>query len=422
MHKKIWSVLTSMLASLMLATIACNGGQPSKQSPTTDAKAIQPTAIPTRAVASPNDTAGLDGDWQGKTSTDTDFSMRVKDNQITYFNFGFKIQVGSCSGTGGFGDIVNAPIIDNKFTVEWSDAAGEKVTINGTFTPDGKVSGTVDYFAKTDVCGDVSSQLKWTALNASAIAAGTVVAPAPDQPSGQADFDGSWDGANSEGNQVSFKVENNQVTYFMVNYSVNSKGCSLGGAVGDSLKNVTITDKSFSANYTDKDGRLFTFAGKFASNTEAAGTIHVKGTPDGFCGVFETEMTWTAKNSTAPSVTNSVPTVAFVNTPKVSTAIDSVAVVKGYFDALNAGNIDSAFSFLDDSLIFTIGSSANGIGKDELKTYLNTSGKGVTYTPSNFKAVGESIVNFSVQASDGTTYATSRALLSDGKIAILTLK
>lgn len=299
MPNKTRSVLSYVFASLMLAALACNGGLPPKDLSTqqVDLPPVIEEAVPTQAVmVTPPLGASLDGEWNGKTSADTDFLIQVTGNQVTYFNFSYVIQSGSCNGSGGFGDMVNVPIIDNKFTIEWKNEAEAKLlTISGTFGADGKASGTINYSENNKVCGEITIPMAWNALSESAVAAGEVLGSI-DQPSGQVGYDGSWDGTNSEGNQVSFKVENNQVKSIILNYSVNTNGCFYSGASGGPTENGTISDNSFSVNYTDSDGNLFTFSGSFTSDTEAAGTFHVKGSASGFCGAFETDMNWTAKN------------------------------------------------------------------------------------------------------------------------------
>ena len=60
---------------------------------------------------------------------------------------------------------------------------------------------------------------------------------------------------------------------------------------------------------------------------------------------------------------------------------------------------------------------------DDLKAYLTTlKNSGHTFILSNPKSIGDSIVSFSIKSSDGKTYPDSQAMLSDGKIVILTLR
>lgn len=111
------------------------------------------------------------------------------------------------------------------------------------------------------------------------------------------------------------------------------------------------------------------------------------------------------------------PAAAATPEPTSATSADSISIVKSFFDAINSKNLDSALAIADNNIIYTVGNS-NGIGKDALKSYFS---KGTTYTLSDLNSTGD-VVGFVVKASDGKTYGQSSAILTDGKIQILTLQ
>jgi hypothetical protein len=90
------------------------------------------------------------------------------------------------------------------------------------------------------------------------------------------------------------------------------------------------------------------------------------------------------------------------------------------FLAISLQNLDAAMFAVDDDVIFNIGSSS-GIGKAKLRAYFQSQGK-IEYTLSNYREISD-IINFSVKASNNPApYSASSAIVSDGKIQILTLK
>lgn len=237
-------------------------------------------------------------------------------------------------------------------------------------------------------------------------------------------FDGDWEGANSAGTPVGFTIKNNQVTYINPNYAVKTGACSLSGGIGRSV-NAPITDKNFSVTVTDDDGKQFTFSGKFVSDIEATGTLRVKADKS-FCGAVEGEMTWSAKNSAvivalaptatrvAPGATKSAPpTIAIPDGPDAT-------VVKKFFDAINAKNLDAALALVDDNVIYNFGATT-GIGKPGLRAYLATQiASGATFQLSNVKT-NPAAVTFSAQVG-ATTYSQGQAMFTDGKMIILKLQ
>lgn len=402
------------LAATATAPASTNTTAPASAIPAT---APAPTDTSAPASATPEPTQSIwEGDWSGKTSQDTDFEFQIKDHQIVYFNVNYQSQSGSCVYSGGFGDQVSTPVVGNQFTIEWSDSDGDKALITGTLTSDGRASGIIDYTDNVKKVCDKSMTMSWNTLSAANIAAGTPIAP-PETLLKASGINGKWAGKNQDGNQVSFTVENNQLTYVLFNYWVQG-GCSLSGAMGQVPTDSAITNQSFSVEFEDSDGRLLTFAGSFSSENEATGTINVKGKAGTFCGEFKSEETWTAQKAGA----DAQPTAPAAPPTETPAASDPLAVVQGFFDAINAGDLDAALAFADDP-IYNFGSSVHGIGNDGLRNYLTTQiAFGTSYTPSNMNAVGDSMVKFTITASDGTIYANCLVMLSDGKITMLKLE
>jgi hypothetical protein len=256
--------------------------------------------------------------------------------------------------------------------------------------------------------------------------AAPTAAPIPTQPaasSGQgapAGYDGDWNGTtNTADTPISFTVENNQVTFVNLSYSVQSGGCSLSGSLSKTLK-VSIAGKSFTAQFTNDDGKQYLFAGTFASGKDATGTIEVKGTTT-ICGIFDAKADWTAKN--APADAQPTPS-ASTGSPQpggATSSLDSMDVLLGFFDAINANDLDTAMTLVQDDVIMTAGSTTI-IGKADLKAYLQKqAAQNVTYTASNLDSTGD-IVNFTLQAGDNAPAVDGDiAIMVDGKLQTLTL-
>jgi ketosteroid isomerase-like protein len=219
----------------------------------------------------------------------------------------------------------------------------------------------------------------------SANSAAPTAAPIPTQPaasSGQsapAGYAGDWNGTTSSADTpISFTVENKQVTFVNLSYSVQSGGCSLSGSLSKTVQ-APIAGKSFTTQFTDDDGKQYLFAGTFASGKDANGTIEVKGTST-ICGTFDAKATWTAKN--APADAQPTPS-ASTGSPQpggATSSLDSMDVLLGFFDAINANDLDTAMTLVQDDVIMTAGSTII-IGKADLKTYLQKqAAQNVTYT------------------------------------------
>jgi hypothetical protein len=438
MHKKFELPLFLVSAGPLLALSACSLGAPGAVPQTIASIATVPLPAPTNTAAFVTATATAipatvtplppsatpeptlspwEGDWSGKTSQDANFQFQIKGNQIVFFNVNYQNQSGSCIYSGSFGDQVSAPLVGNQFTIEWSDRDSNKALIAGTIAADGRASGTIDYTDNVKQVCDKSMKMSWNALSAAAIAAGTPEAP-PVILGKPAGVNGKWEGKNQDGRQVSFTIENDQLTYVVFNYSINTGGCSLGGGIGQVPEGGAIANQSFRVNFKDNDGRLFTFSGSFSSDSVAAGVIDIEGKAGTFCGEFKSTETWTAQKAGAEAE----PTAIVAPPTETSAAIDPANLVQGFFDAINAGNLEAALLFADDP-VFNFGSSVHGIGNAGLKNYLNSqTAAGVTYSLSNIKAVGDAMVKFIATASDGTTYPDCLIMLNRGKIVIIKMQ
>ncbi len=235
--------------------------------------------------------------------------------------------------------------------------------------------------------------------------------------SAPAGYAGDWNGTTSSADMpISFTVENNQVTFVNLSYSVQSGGCSLSGSLSKTVQ-ATIDGKSFTTQFTDGDGKQYLFAGTFASGKDANGTVQVKGTST-VCGIFDAKATWTEKN--APADVQPTPSAATSSPqPGGTSSMDSTDALLAFFDAVNANDLDTAMNLVQDDVILTTGSTTL-IGKADFKAYLQKqAAQNVTYTASNLDSTGD-IVNFTLQAG-GNAVDGDTAIMVDGKIQTLNL-
>ena len=234
-------------------------------------------------------------------------------------------------------------------------------------------------------------------------------------------YDGNWTGTNTvDDKEILFVVENDEVVSFNLNYTGESSGCTYHGAVSagsrtsSSVDSGVIEGDEFSLVYTSINDEL-TFTGTFTSDSEANGTLHIKSSADGLCGEYEKEISWTAsKGSSAdvePAATDD-PGALFSDD-------DSVALVTGFFDAVNAGDVDSAIGMVDDGIMFSIGEETL-FDSGELEAYLRAN-KGTTFEISGVQSFGGAIIDFDAKSSDGTDYSTCSAFITDGKISMVTM-
>lgn len=237
--------------------------------------------------------------------------------------------------------------------------------------------------------------------------------------------DGHWQGktaGNAAIHSVEFRVDQDYISDVLI-FLNGTDSCNYRGGFGQGfLKEAPVNDNSFTAKFTDHKNVEYSLIGKFDSNGTASGTIDVKG----MCGNENAQDTWTATlqsddSGTSPTpVAGAKPTIAPESAPtRAATSGDAVSTVKSFFSAVNEKNYDDALNYVSDNLIYTIGTTSD-FGKDGLKAYL--ANHPVTFTLSNFDAVGDSIVNFTAQSSDGTTFKRAGVILTNGEITILNLR
>ncbi len=233
-------------------------------------------------------------------------------------------------------------------------------------------------------------------------------------------YEGDWEGTTKDDMDISFSVENNEVTFINLGYAVHTGNCSVSGSYSLNPPKTVVANKGFSLQLTDSSGRQYTFAATFDSGNQAHGTLRVKGTSDS-CGAFDVQSTWTANLMAAAPTPDSSASTSGSSTAATA---DAGSVIGGLFEMLNAKNADAALDLVSDDVIVNWGATTI-MDKDQLKTFFTSqTGRGITYKVSNAQVVGDTIVNFVVQESGGgsTLYGKSTAIVSDGLISILTLK
>ena len=232
-------------------------------------------------------------------------------------------------------------------------------------------------------------------------------------------YDGNWTGTNTvDDKEILFTVENNEVTSVSLNYTGESNGCDYHGAISagsatGSLDEAVITNDAFAVSYESVNDEL-TFAGTFTSDSEANGTLLIKSSVDGLCGAYEKEISWTASKGSSADAEATEDTSGLASQ-------DGDAVLTQFFDAVNAGDLDSALEMVDDNVMFSFGAQGAQFGRDNLEAYF-LSAQGVTYQISDAESLGGTMVQFTANASDGTTYTFCNAIFQDGKIISLSLQ
>lgn len=234
-------------------------------------------------------------------------------------------------------------------------------------------------------------------------------------------YDGEWTGTNTvDDKEVYFKVEDNQIVSVMLSYTGEANGCDYHGAISTGVSTggmdpIVVEGESFSS-VIDNFGDVLTFDGTFTGDSEASGTMLIKSPADGLCGVFEKEVTWTASKGPRAEAEATEETE---ESGGLLSDNDAVAVVTGFFDAVNAGDVNSAVAMVDEGIMFSIGSETL-FDQAELKSYLQDN-KGLTFEISDTQSLGGAIVQFKAKGSDGKVYSSCQAFLLDGKISMVTM-
>lgn len=232
-------------------------------------------------------------------------------------------------------------------------------------------------------------------------------------------YDGDWVGTNTvDDKEILFTVENNEVTSVSLNYTGESNGCDYHGAISagsptGSLSDASISNDAFAVSYESVNDEL-TFTGAFTSESEASGTLHIKSSAEGLCGEYEKEISWVATKGSSAEAEPEEDTSGTVSDE------DTNAIVTQFFDAINAGDIDSAVAMTGENVMFSFGATNAQFGRDALKAYLTSSG--LTYQVSEVDSFGGGMAQFTATASDGTSYSFCTILLQDGEIISITLQ
>jgi len=123
-------------------------------------------------------------------------------------------------------------------------------------------------------------------------------APTPDStPSNlPGNYEGAWTGNSGEDLQLSFTVQNNQVSPVNVSLKGKKGSCNLFSSF-PSQGPSPLKGNAFTT-HGKKDQFEFTLKGIFNSPTEASGTIDWKGNTD-ICGSIEMQFKWTSKKGPA---------------------------------------------------------------------------------------------------------------------------
>lgn len=285
-----------------------------------------------------------------------------------------------------------------------------------------------------------------SAPSATSAPSSTPTAPAasPTSEASAAGFDGEWEGKTigdtfmTNDSPMNFRIENNEVTYVLVNFFVDSGVCDgLSGGIGASAENAPVQDKKINAQVKTDDSTI-TLTGAFTSPSAAEGTFRVQGKKD--CGEFDVTSKWKATKTVeetsgeatetpegVESESTETPEVEEGTPPAVPTSGESATSadakeVMAFFDALNSKDVNAALALVGENIVLNNGTSPL-IGKTNLETYLKGQlSKGVTYKVSNIDDFGSGALTFSLQTGSGATVDNNAALLMDGKILILTLR
>ena len=147
-----------------LGLVACSKKQevaPAQTPATSTApKAAAPPPPPAPAPAPEN----FAGSWDGNSGENLPISFTVEGNQVTSLNASYAGRNGTCSFNGSIGNEGPAAISGKAFTSRGKTDRGPlEFTATGTFTSATEASGTLVWKGKSDLCGDINLEYKWTA-------------------------------------------------------------------------------------------------------------------------------------------------------------------------------------------------------------------------------------------------------------------
>jgi len=151
----------TVISAALLVLLSCSSKQP-VQSPVSQQPAVAVPAETGGEAASAKAPAGLDGEWNGNSGEGMAMNFNVAENKVSGVYANFKSSKNGCSSFTSFGSDETAAISGKSFTVHGKHDQSE-FTMSGSFTSDTEASGTIDWKMKTEICGAVEAQLKWTA-------------------------------------------------------------------------------------------------------------------------------------------------------------------------------------------------------------------------------------------------------------------
>ncbi|MCE9624382.1 MAG: hypothetical protein K8R69_02845 [Deltaproteobacteria bacterium] len=170
MPKNFKSIL---IAATLLAVTACHSKQaPAPQDTEKAAAPSAPVAAPAAPEAPPPappaapKAATMDGSWTGNSGEDLPLNFTVKGDQVSQVNASYKQHQNGCSSFASFSSKETATLNGKSFTVHGTNDMNNdhiEFSLSGSFTSDKEASGTIHWTGKSNMCGPVDVQAKWTA-------------------------------------------------------------------------------------------------------------------------------------------------------------------------------------------------------------------------------------------------------------------
>ena len=125
------------------------------------------TAEPTETSLPTGNFSSYDGEWRGKSASDSTIEFTVEGDKITFANMNYAINTGGCSFSGTYATSPDDSAIENgNFTAIMTNSDDVKFVFAGTFDSNNEAHGTLDIQGKT-FCGDTNESLTWTAKHVS---------------------------------------------------------------------------------------------------------------------------------------------------------------------------------------------------------------------------------------------------------------
>ena len=107
-----------------------------------------------------------------------------------------------------------------------------------------------------------------------------------------------------------------------------------------------------------------------------------------------------------------------------ATPVDPTIIAQGFWDAINAKNIDAAMAFLAEDVQIR-GGKTNFSSKADFSAFMLSVSETITYEISNMKVVSEDTVSYTGKVYENSTMVASgynrKVQIKDGKIALIEL-